>query len=95
MNRKTRLTALFLAAIMLLFAFTALSLIFHKNSHNCTDDCPVCAAISFCRDTLRTVCTLYLIFAAILCLAALSVLSASKQRTVLATPVLLKVKMTN
>lgn len=94
MNRKTRLIALALAAAVLLFAFTAMAFVFHGHS-DCDDDCPICAAISFCRNVLNAVCAVFAVFSVSLFFAAVTCKTAKINRTVSPTPVILKVKMTD
>ena len=94
MNRKTRFTALILAVLVLLFAFTAMAFVFHEHS-DCADDCPICAAIAFCRNILKAVCVVFAVFSVSLFFAAVTCKTAKINRAAMPTPVLLKVKMTD
>lgn len=94
MNRKTRLIALALATAVLLFAFTAVAFVFHGHS-DCDDDCPICAAISFCRNVLNAVCVLSAAIPMLLLKSAIPSPTGRTNRAVSPTPVILKVKMTD
>ena len=96
MPKKLHFTALILAVIIALSAFAAIALISHGHSGACTgEDCPVCAAISVCRNILKTLLPGILMLFADLFFTGLLTLRADINGALPLTPVLLKVKMSN
>lgn len=96
MPKKLRLTALILAVIIVLSAFAAVALISHEHSGACTGEgCPVCAAISVCRNILKVLLPGFLMLFAFVLFTGLLVVRANINGGFLLTPVSLKVKMSN
>ncbi|MBO4870014.1 MAG: hypothetical protein J5585_09925 [Clostridia bacterium] len=55
MINKRRLSAVILTALVFAVVMTSLFVVAHGADHDCTgDNCPVCALISVCRSTLKT-----------------------------------------
>ncbi len=55
MAKVRRLSAVLLAAFVLVAMMFSLFTIVHDSCHECTgDNCPVCAVIAMCRNTLKT-----------------------------------------
>ncbi len=91
-------------AAVILTVITAVAILFSlfvivcENDHDCTgDNCPVCALIHFCRETLKALGDTLLIalFAlAVPCFASLAK-SAGRGSSFIGTPISLKVKLLN
>ncbi len=99
MTNKKRLAALILAVLVLLALMTSLFVIIHEADHDCTgEDCPICAVIAVCRNTLKllgdALAALAVVFACF-CFAASSAILYFFEKTNQETPVSLKVKLLN
>ena len=98
MTNKKRLAGVILAALILFALMTSLLIIIHEADHDCTgENCPVCAVISVCQNTLKTLGGIpgaaALAFACF-CFTA-SVIAFSRIISYKETPVSLKVKLLN
>ena len=98
MTNKRRLAAVVFAAVVLIAAAASVFVIAHEADHECIgDNCPVCAVITLCQNTLKTLGETLVSAAAVLACAGFAgllrpfsgVFSRSK------TPVSLKVKLLN
>jgi len=57
MTKQRRLAAVILAVLVLVAVMTSLFVMLHAADHDCIgEDCPVCAAVASCRNTLKTLC---------------------------------------
>lgn len=55
MTNKKRLAAVILSALVLFALVTSLFVIIHEADHDCIgENCPVCAVIAVCQNTLKT-----------------------------------------
>ena len=98
MTNKKCLTVVILAAPILCALMTSLFVIMHEADHDCIgENCPVCAVIAVCQNTLKTlggiVGAAALAFACF-CFAA-SVIAFFLTISYNKTPVSLKVKLLN
>ncbi len=96
MSKRSRYTAVILAALILTVSFSAAFFALHEHTHSCVgENCPLCAASALCRTFFKA---LYVAFTALsavlLCLIALK-LSLKSILISGDTPVMLKVKMTD
>ena len=98
MTNKRRALSLFMLLLIAFVLVASFYFILHETHHDCAgEDCPVCALVAVCRNTLKTV------FAAIvLAVASLAarrsgstVFSSSSRENCGKTPVALKVKLLN
>lgn len=98
MTNKRRIYSSLLLLLILFVLVASFYFILHEADHDCTgEDCPVCALVAVCRNTLKT------FFAAIvLAVASLAarrsgstVFSSSSRENCGKTPVVLKVKLLN
>ncbi len=98
MTAKRKITALILAAVILLAVAASLFIIIHEADHDCSgEDCPVCALIEACTDTIRSV-SLLIAVAIIVSSAVLFAFSGiylQKYFCIPQTPVSLKIKLLN
>ncbi|MBQ9545559.1 MAG: AraC family transcriptional regulator [Clostridia bacterium] len=98
MKFERRVGAAILAAFLLICVTASLIFIAGEADHDCSgDDCPVCAFIAICRNTLRSLfeaAAVFAVTAASVGFAAVTV-SASSAGLHGATPVSLKVKLLN
>lgn len=98
MADKKRLAAVILAALVLFALMASLIVIIHEADHDCIgENCPVCAVIAACKNTLKKFGGIpgAAAFAlACLCFTA-SVVALFSTVTYNETPVLLKVKLLN
>ncbi len=98
MAKVRRLSAVLLVAFVLVAMMFSLFMIIHEAGHDCIgDNCPVCAVITLCQNTLKALGDALLAAAlvfACFCSAA-SVLSLSRIATYNRTPISLKVKLLN
>ena len=98
MTKKRRWISCFLAVLFVLVMLSSLAFIVLEAEHDCTgEDCPVCAMIAICRNTLKTV-----LIALLLVLSSLTSRSAGRAFVSSSalfdpeeTPVSLKVKLLN
>ena len=98
MNHKRRLAALVFAARFAISVITSLFVIAYEADHACIgEDCAVCALVSVCRYTIKTLCGALIAAAcAVGCIGFLRIadgfgsIHAHKR-----TPVSLRVKLTN
>ncbi len=95
---KKRIMAVFLAALVLLVIASSSLYIAEHADHHCTgEDCPICAHIYLCTQTLKTLSLA--VIAAVVFFAFSALLYIAIRRTETAcvpqTPVSLKVKLTN
>lgn len=92
---------LFSALLILLIIFVLVAsyfFILHETRHDCTgDDCPVCALVAICRNTLKVFSVALILFALILALTggtgAVALERAARLR--IGTPVSLKDRLLN
>ena len=98
MTNKRRIISFLMILLIVFVLVSSFWFILHETHHDCSgEDCPVCAMIAVCKNTLKSV------FAALtLVLSALAASSAGRSAgasTVLCvrdeTPVSLKVKLLN
>ncbi len=98
MTNKKRFAAIALAVLVLFVLMTSLFVIAHEADHDCTgENCPVCAVIAFCRNTLKTLGDALIAAAVVFgcfCLAG-SVTAFSRAEIYSETPISLKVKLLN
>lgn len=98
MAKARRFIAVFLAALVLLAVMTSLFTISHEGEHDCIgENCPVCAVLALCRNTLKAllgVFTAAAIGLACFCFAAL-LPSHTQSISYHETPISLKVKLLN
>ena len=98
MTNKRRIISILMILLIVFVLVSSFWFILHETHHDCTgEDCPVCAMIAVCRNTLKTV-----FIALLLILSSLSSHSAGRNAgssSVLyireVTPVSLKVKLLN
>ena len=93
-----RTAAVILTVITVVAILFSLFVIVRENDHNCTgDNCPVCALIHFCRETLKALSATLLI--ALFALAVPCFVSPAKSvrrsLSFIETPISLKVKLLN
>lgn len=98
MAKVLRLSAVLLAAFILVAIMFSLFMIIHEADHDCIgDNCPVCAVIVLCQNTLKALgdalIAAALVFACF-CFSA-PVLSFPRVVTYNHTPISLKVKLLN
>jgi len=61
---ERRLLSCILIFLVLFVLFGSLYFVLHESHHNCADEvCPVCAMIAICRNTIRSVSVVLLLFA--------------------------------
>ena len=95
MMNKRRLSAVILTALVFAVVMTSLFVVAHGADHDCTgDNCPVCALISVCRNTLKTLADAAAVLAVLACVCAFSragcfCRAAAENKT----PIQLKVKL--
>ncbi len=98
MTNKKRLTVVILAALILFALMTSLFVIIREADHDCTgENCPVCAVIAVCQNTVKTlggVLGAAAIAFACFCFTA-SVIAFFRTISYNKTPVSLKVKLLN
>ena len=98
MAKRHRFTAAVLAVLVLVTMTAALFIIAHEADHDCVgEDCPICAVISCCHNSLKTLSDAIAVFAVIV-LSAGAAVSLGTLPTVAfrtETPILLKVKLLN
>ena len=92
---------LFSSLLILLIVFVLVAsfyFILHESRHDCSgEDCPVCALVAICRNTIRTISVALILFAISFaalyrCFGAdLACVSVAREHT----PVSLKVKLLN
>ena len=98
MTNKRRIISILMILLIVFVLVSSFWFILHETHHDCTgEDCPVCAMIAICRNTLKTV-----LIALLLVLSALAsrsagraFVSSSAQFDPEETPVSLKVKLLN
>lgn len=98
MTKQRRLAAVLFAVLILVALMTSLFLMSHAADHDCIgEDCPVCAVIALCRNTLKTLCGVLLAAAAVFACARFAALLLSDLRglSYRETPITLKVKLLN
>ena len=98
MNHKRRLAALVFAALFLITVITSLFVIAHEADHTCIgEDCAVCALVSVCQHTIRTLCSALIAAAcAVGCFGFLRIADGfGSIQAHQKTPVSLKVKLSN
>ncbi len=98
MTNKKRLAAFIFAALVLFALMTSLFVIIHEAGHDCSgENCPVCAVIAVCQNTLKTLGGI--VGAAALAFACFSftasVIAFFRTISYNVTPVSLKVKLLN
>lgn len=96
MSKRSRYTAVILAALILTVSFSAAFFALHEHTHSCVgENCPLCAASALCRTFFKALDVGFAIPAAVaLCLLTLKCLLKSIPVSG-DTPVMLKVKMTD
>ncbi len=96
MVTKRRFAAAILAALILVAATASLFIVVHEADHDCIGEgCPICAVVTVCQNTLKTLSVALAVFAAIaasVCFTVIfiTVFNASFHNE---TPVSLKVKL--
>ena len=98
MTIRKRLAAVILAALVLFALMTSLFVIIHEADHDCIgENCPVCAVISICQSTLKTLGSVSLAVAAVFaCLRfTASAVAVFRITPIIKTPVSLKVRLLN
>ena len=98
MTNKRRALSLFMLLLIAFVLVASFYFILHETHHDCAgEDCPVCAMIAVCRNTLKTVFTAFLLTLSAVAArrAGLAVGSFSHSFTLDETPVSLKVKLLN
>ncbi len=98
MTNKKRFAAIALAALVLFVLMTSLFVIAHEADHDCTgENCPVCAFIAVCRNTLKTLGDALIAAAVVFGCLCLAWSAAAFSRTEIynESPVSLKVKLLN
>ena len=98
MTNKKRVVAVILSALVLFALMTSLFVIMHEADHDCIgENCPVCAVIAVCQNTLKTLGGI--VGAAALAFACFSftasVIAFFRTISYNETPVSLKVKLLN
>ncbi len=98
MTNKKRFAAIALAALVLFVLTASLFVIAHEADHDCTgENCPVCAVIAVCRNTLKTLGDTLIAAAVVFgcfCLAG-SAVAFFRTEIYSETPISLKVKLLN
>ena len=98
MTKKHRIVAVLMAALVLFVMAFSLFVIAAEADHNCAgDDCPICAVIAVCENTVKGL-TAVMVFVSLMVALAIARFrfEREKQRFVrFSNPVLLKVKLTN
>ena len=98
MMKMRRVTLMVIAAFVLAAVTAPFFVMAHESDHDCTgDNCPVCALISICENTLEALGGAMIPAAAVLvCLSsAVYAVSSSRVTEFIETPVSLKVKLLN
>ena len=98
MTKQRRLAAVLLAVLVLFALTTSLLVMACEADHVCIgEDCPVCAVIALCRNTLKALCGILLAAAAVFACVrfAAALLSAFRVLSCRETPITLKVKLLN
>ena len=98
MTNKKRVVAVILSALVLFALMTSLFVIMHEADHDCIgENCPVCAVIAVCQNTLKTLSGIVgaaaVVFACLLLTA--SVIASFRTISYNETPVSLKVRLLN
>ena len=98
MKTKRRIISALLILLIFFVLFASYYFILHETRHDCSgEDCPVCALVAICRNTLRSFSIGLILFALLLASVARSILLVDTRvdsaRAI--TPVSLKDKLLN
>ncbi len=95
-EKRTRMAALIMACIIVLFIFASVFFIAHEADHDCTgEDCPVCALIMQCENNLKQIGSgeAAVVTAVATALIFLTLQMHVTASAIISTPILLKTRL--
>ena len=98
MNLKRRVFSALLILLIVFVLFASFYFILHESNHDCSgEECPVCALVAVCRNTLKNFSAALVLYALLRSLAPgiIASVSCRDDHSCFASPVSLKVRLLN